>query len=36
MSRNGGVHSVENIVVSCAPCNLTKKDRTPEEMGWLL
>lgn len=22
-------------MVACAPCNIEKRDRTPEEMGWL-
>ena len=25
--KNGGPHSVENLCVSCAPCNLSKKDK---------
>ena len=28
----GGTDEVENLVVSCAPCNLSKGARTPE--GW--
>jgi 5-methylcytosine-specific restriction endonuclease McrA len=30
----GGRHSWTNIVASCYPCNQTKDDRTPSEMGW--
>jgi 5-methylcytosine-specific restriction endonuclease McrA len=29
----GGQHSVENLCVSCAKCNLTKHDRTPQ--AWI-
>jgi hypothetical protein len=30
----GGCDTVENLVVACASCNLSKSDRTPSEMGW--
>jgi hypothetical protein len=30
----GGEHSPENLTVACRPCNRSKRDRTPEEMGW--
>ena len=32
----GGSHSWENLVAECKPCNLAKRDRTPEEAGMLL
>lgn len=32
----GGLHTVENLVVSCASCNWVKGARTLEEMGWHL
>lgn len=32
----GGTGKIENLVVACAPCNVSKKARTPEEMGWSL
>lgn len=32
----GGLTNLQNLVVSCAPCNWEKRDRTPEEMGWTL
>lgn len=32
----GGETSAANLVVACAPCNQSKSDRTPEEMGWKL
>jgi 5-methylcytosine-specific restriction endonuclease McrA len=32
----GGRHVWENVVAACAPCNHTKGDRTPAEMGWRL
>lgn len=34
-SRGGG-HTVENLVVACASCNLSKSDKTLDEMGWTL
>lgn len=34
-SRGGG-HDWENLVAACRPCNLTKRDRTPEEAGMFL
>jgi len=34
-SRGGG-HEWENLVAACRPCNLTKRDRTPEEAGMRL
>jgi len=34
-SRGGG-HAWENVVAACAPCNHTKGDRTPAELGWRL
>ena len=30
----GGATALDNLVVACAPCNLKKRTRTPEEMGW--
>lgn len=32
----GGKHEWTNVVSSCAPCNHTKRDRTPEEAGMVL
>lgn len=32
----GGPHVWENLVAACRPCNLTKRDRTPEEAGMRL
>ncbi|MBL6635836.1 MAG: HNH endonuclease [Actinobacteria bacterium] len=32
----GGSHSWENLVAACKPCNLAKRDRTPEEAGMFL
>jgi len=29
----GGQHTWENVVAACRPCNLGKRDRTPEEAG---
>ena len=29
----GGQHTWENVVAACRPCNLAKRDRTPEEAG---
>ncbi|MEM6447857.1 MAG: HNH endonuclease [Cyanobacteria bacterium J06642_2] len=29
----GGVHSWENVVAACEPCNNRKSNRTPEEAG---
>lgn len=29
----GGQHIWENVVAACRPCNLGKRDRTPEEAG---
>ena len=29
----GGEHVWENVAASCRPCNLRKRDRTPEEAG---
>ena len=29
----GGQHTWENVVAACRPCNLDKRDRTPEEAG---
>ncbi len=34
-SRGGG-HAWENLVAACRPCNLAKRDRTPEEAGMTL
>ena len=34
-SRGGG-HHWENVAAACKPCNLTKRDRTPEEAGMRL
>lgn len=34
-SRGGG-HTWENVAAACKPCNLTKRDRTPEEAGMRL
>lgn len=30
----GGTHDPDNLRVACAKCNLSKSDRTPQEMGW--
>jgi hypothetical protein len=30
----GGSNSQENLATACKPCNRSKRDRTPEEMGW--
>ncbi len=35
-SSRGGHHSWENLVAACKPCNLSKRDRTPEEAGMVL
>lgn len=32
----GGMHVWENVTAACRPCNLTKRDRTPEEAGMRL
>jgi 5-methylcytosine-specific restriction endonuclease McrA len=32
----GGEHAWENVAAACRPCNLTKRDRTPEEAGMRL
>jgi 5-methylcytosine-specific restriction endonuclease McrA len=29
----GGRHTWENVAAACRPCNLSKRDRTPEEAG---
>lgn len=29
----GGAHEWENVTAACRPCNLRKRDRTPEEAG---
>jgi 5-methylcytosine-specific restriction endonuclease McrA len=29
----GGEHIWENVAAACRPCNLTKRDRTPDEAG---
>lgn len=34
-SRGGG-HTWENVAAACRPCNLSKRDRTPEEAGMRL
>jgi 5-methylcytosine-specific restriction endonuclease McrA len=32
----GGEHHWENVAAACRPCNLRKRDRTPEEAGMRL
>lgn len=32
----GGEHVWENVAAACRPCNLSKRDRTPEEAGMRL
>ena len=32
----GGEHSWENVAAACRPCNLAKRDRTPDEAGMRL
>lgn len=32
----GGRHEWENVTAACRPCNLRKRDRTPEEAGMRL
>ncbi len=32
----GGGHEWENVAAACRPCNLRKRDRTPEEAGMYL
>ena len=32
----GGTNTWENVAAACRPCNLTKRDRTPEEAGMRL
>jgi 5-methylcytosine-specific restriction endonuclease McrA len=32
----GGQHVWENVVAACRPCNVRKRDRTPEESGMRL
>jgi len=29
----GGEHAWENVAAACRPCNLSKRDRTPDEAG---
>jgi 5-methylcytosine-specific restriction endonuclease McrA len=29
----GGLHEWENVIAACRPCNLRKRDRTPDEAG---
>ena len=29
----GGLHAWENVAAACRPCNLSKRDRTPDEAG---
>jgi 5-methylcytosine-specific restriction endonuclease McrA len=35
LSRGGG-NGPENLVISCATCNVRKNDRLPHEMAWRL
>lgn len=32
----GGLHEWENVAAACRPCNLRKRDRTPDEAGMRL
>jgi 5-methylcytosine-specific restriction endonuclease McrA len=32
----GGLHEWENVAAACRPCNLAKRDRTPDEAGMRL
>lgn len=32
----GGAHEWENVAAACRPCNLAKRDRTPDEAGMRL
>ena len=32
----GGEHEWDNVAAACRPCNLSKRDRTPEEAGMRL
>ena len=32
----GGEHVWENVAAACRPCNLRKRDRTPDEAGMRL
>lgn len=32
----GGQHAWENVAAACRPCNLAKRDRTPDEAGMRL
>jgi 5-methylcytosine-specific restriction endonuclease McrA len=32
----GGAHTWDNVVAACEPCNLKKRDRTPQEAGMKL
>lgn len=32
----GGLHAWENVAAACRPCNLSKRDRTPDEAGMRL
>lgn len=32
-SSRGGTADVSNLALACAPCNISKRDRTPEEWG---
>ncbi|NND74404.1 MAG: HNH endonuclease [Ilumatobacter sp.] len=32
----GGPHTWENVAAACKPCNLSKRDRTPDEAGMRL
>jgi 5-methylcytosine-specific restriction endonuclease McrA len=35
-TSRGGSHSWENVAAACRPCNLSKRDRTPDEAGMRL
>jgi 5-methylcytosine-specific restriction endonuclease McrA len=32
----GGLHVWDNVAAACRPCNLSKRDRTPDEAGMRL
>jgi 5-methylcytosine-specific restriction endonuclease McrA len=35
-TSRGGSHSWENVAAACRPCNMSKRDRTPDEAGMRL
>ena len=35
-TSRGGLHAWDNVAAACRPCNLSKRDRTPDEAGMRL